>query len=143
MRISQNGVEFIKQKEGIKLTEYLDVAGKPTIGVGHLIRPGEKFPHLLNMDKVDSLLRDDLSRIEAVVNEYVEVKIDQNQFDALCSLTFNIGTSAFITSTFLKLLNEGHILKSADAMLHWDHVGKMESPGLLQRRKDEAKLFLS
>lgn len=143
MRISQNGVEFIKQKEGIKLTEYLDVAGKPTIGVGHLIRPGEKFPHLLTMDQVDSLLRDDLSRIEAVVNEYVEVKIDQNQFDALCSLTFNIGTSAFITSTFLKLLNEGHILKSADAMLHWDHVGKMESPGLLQRRKDEAKLFLS
>jgi lysozyme len=143
MRISQNGVEFIKQKEGIKLTEYLDVAGKPTIGVGHLIRPGEKFPHLLTMDQVDSLLRDDLSRIEAVVNEYVEVKIDQNQFDALCSLTFNIGTSAFITSTFLKLLNEGHILKSADAMLHWDHVGKMESPGLLQRRRDEAKLFLS
>jgi lysozyme len=143
MRISQNGVEFIKQKEGIKLTEYLDVAGKPTIGVGHLIRPNEKFPHLLTMDQVDSLLRDDLSRIEAVINEYVEVKIDQNQFDALCSLTFNIGTSAFMTSTFLKLLNEGHILKSADAMLHWDHVGKMESPGLLQRRRDEAKLFLS
>jgi len=143
MRVSQNGIDFIKQKEGVGLTEYLDSAGKPTIGVGHRIKIGEKFPHILTMQEVDDLLRNDLSKVEAVVNEYVEVKIDQNQFDALCSLTFNIGNSAFITSTFLKLLNKGEILKTADAMLHWDRIGNTTSSGLLRRRRSEATLFLS
>lgn len=143
MRVSENGIKFLKQKEGILLTPYRDAGGKMTIGVGHLIRPGEYFPSLITVDKAEQLLKEDLSSIEAAVNEHVEPHLDQNQFDALCSLCFNIGITAFISSTLVKLLNQDHILKAAQEFLKWDHIGGQVCAGLLARRKDEAALFLA
>lgn len=143
MHVSENGINFLKQKEGILLTPYRDAGGKMTIGVGHLVRPGEYFPSLITIDRAEQLLKEDLSVVEAVVNEYVEHRLDQNQFDALCSLCFNIGTSAFIKSTLVKLLNENSILKAAQEFLKWDHIDGQVSYGLLARRKAEAALFLA
>lgn len=143
MRISQKGIDFLKQKEGILLTPYRDAGGKMTIGIGHLIRPSEYFPSMITVEKAEEILKSDLSSVEATVNEYVEKRLDQNQFDALCSLCFNIGISAFINSTLVKLLNQDRILKAASEFTKWDNINGHESPGLLARRKDEAALFLS
>ena len=143
MHINQKGIEFIKQKEGVKLSAYPDVGNKMTIGIGHLIKPDEKIPNEITMEKAEQLLRDDLTIVENAINKYVKVDLDQEQFNSLCSLVFNIGINAFINSTLLKLLNKNEILKTADEFLKWSHVNGKVSPGLLVRRKDEAALFLS
>lgn len=143
MRTSQKGIDFIIQKEGVKLYPYLDIAGKMTIGIGHLIKPNETFESKISMQTAEQLLKDDLKSAENTINKYVKVEIDQEQFDALCSLCFNIGNNAFINSTLLKLLNQGDILKAANEFLRWIFVNKKKSPGLLARRKDEVTMFLS
>lgn len=143
MRISQNGIDFLKQKEGISLKPYLDAGGKMTIGIGHLIKANEYFPPIITVEKAEEILKSDLSGVEDAINKHVERPLDQNQFDALCSLCFNIGTNAFINSTLVKLLNEDEILRSAQEFMKWDHINGQESPGLLARRKSESALFLS
>lgn len=143
MNISQNGINFIKQKEGISLKPYADTGGKMTIGIGHLIKTGESFPSAITLEKAEELLRKDLLGAENTINKYIEKRLDQNQFDALCSLCFNIGTTAFINSTLVKLLNQDKILKAAQEFTRWDMAEGRECPGLLKRRKDEMALFLS
>lgn len=143
MHINQKGIEFIKQKEGVKLSAYPDIANKMTIGIGHLIKSDEKIPNEITMEKAEQLLRDDLMIVENAINKYVKIDLDQEQFNSLCSLIFNIGVNAFVNSTLLKLLNKNEILKTADEFLKWSHVNGKVSPGLLARRKDEAALFLS
>lgn len=143
MRISEKGIDFIKQKEGCSLKVYLDVGGKPTIGVGHLIIKGESIPSEITDEQAEELLRVDLKVAEDAINRHVKVPLDQDQFDALCSLIFNIGVGAFIRSTLLKELNKNNILKAASEFLRWVYVGKKISPGLVARRKDEVALFIS
>jgi len=143
MRINQEGIDFIKKKEGIRLSAYADTGGKMTIGYGHLIKPGETFPAKITLEKAEEILRKDLVSVEQTINKCVERRIDQNQFNALCSLCFNIGNNAFAKSTLVKLLNEDKILKTAQEFMKWDYVNGKESPGLLARRKDESALFLS
>ena len=143
MRISEKGIDFIKQKEGCSLKAYLDIGGKLTIGVGHLIVKGENIPNEVTSEQADDLLKKDLKIVEDAINKYVKVKIDQEQFDALCSLIFNIGITAFIGSTLLKELNKDNILKAASEFMKWIYVNKKISPGLLARRKDEVAMFIS
>ena len=143
MHISQKGIDFIKQKEGCSLKKYLDIGGKPTIGVGHLITEKENIANEITNEQAEELLRKDLKVVEDAINKYVKVSIDQEQFDALCSLIFNIGVGAFISSTLLKELNNNNILKAADQFLRWIYVNKKISPGLLARRQSEVDLFLS
>lgn len=143
MRISQKGINFIKQKEGCSLKVYMDIGGKPTIGVGHLITENENIPKEITNEQAEELLRKDLKVVEDAINKHVKVKIDQEQFDALCSFVFNVGVSAFVSSTLLKELNNNNILKAADQFLKWIYVNKKTSPGLLARRQKEVDLFLS
>ena len=146
MHTSINGQDIIKNHEALRLTVYPDQRGLPTIGYGHLLKPGESFPNGINEEQAGALLVGDLATAENAVNAGVKVSITQNQFDALVSLAFNIGAGAFRSSTVLRKLNAGDVAGSAAAFALWNKVSQggqlVVSAGLMNRRTDEANLFL-
>ena len=145
MELSRNGINFIKREEGENLTGYLDSRGVPTIGVGHTGKVGTRpvtAGMIVTTDISDALLMDDIAWVEETIKNNVKVALTQNQYDALCSLVFNIGAGAFISSSVLKKLNASDYKGAAEAMLMWKRAGN-DPEILLPRRKREYKLFLS
>jgi lysozyme len=151
MRISSNGLAFIAREEGTVLHVYKDIAGKETVGVGHLLTPGEiasgKFANGITQQQALDLLSVDVATAEGAINKDLKVAVTQNMFDALCSFTFNLGTGALAQSTLLKDLNLDDLEGAADNFLAWDKAvidGKLQSsPGLHARRARERALFLT
>lgn len=93
-------------------------------------------------EQAKSYFKHDLAKFEKTVNESVTVPINQNQFDALVSLTYNIGSGAFKNSTLLKKLNKGDYQGAADQFLVWNKAGGKVMKGLVRRREAERALFL-
>ncbi len=147
MRLSDTGLRFIADEEGFVPHAYDDFAGVPTIGYGHVIRDGERFPATLSSLEALALLRADVALAEARVNTLVTVDLTQSQFDALVSFTFNCGGHALATSTLLRYLNEGDYVKAADEFTRWAKArigGHLQvAPVLLRRRRKERAMFLT
>ncbi|MGL5940811.1 MAG: lysozyme [Waterburya sp.] len=139
-RISKNGLELIKRWEGCRTNAYLCPANVWTIGYGHTktAKPGMMISH----SKADDLLLEDLKRFEEAVRRLVAVPLNQNQFDALVSFTFNVGEGALSGSTLLRLLNAGNYSNAASQFSKWVYAGKKVLPGLVARREDEYQLFI-
>jgi len=142
MRISDNGIKLIANFEGKRNRVYKDVAGLLTVGIGHLIKPGETFPPVMSDEAVYALFRKDVKHFEDAVNKLVKVPLTQNQFDVLVSFTFNCGIGALNTSTLLKVLNQKMYLLAADNLLKWNRAGGKPIAGLTIRRQKERALFL-
>ena len=140
MRISEAGKQFIKDAEKLSFTAYLDSKGIPTIGWGHTkdVRMGD----VINEDRAEEYLSMDLYDTELAVNR-LTFAITQNQYDALVSLTFNVGIGAFSKSTLLKKLNKFDIMGAANEFINWRDDGRPEEKGLLNRRVRERDLFLT
>lgn len=146
MSIGKNGINLIKEFEGCYLTSYKCPAGVWTIGYGttepingKAICAGMK----ITQQQADDLLRKNLKSYENAVNSYTKVSLNQNQFDALVSFTYNCGCGAYKTSTLLKKLNAGNYKGAADELLLWDKCKGKTLAGLTRRRKAERKLFLT
>lgn len=137
------GIDLIKQYEGLRLARYLDAVGKPTIGYGHLILPHESFNRPLCESEALALLRRDLRSAELGLRKLVRVAITQQQFDALMSFVFNLGAGRLRSSTLLRYLNAGANNHAADQFLVWNKAGGKPLAGLTRRRQAERKLFLS
>lgn len=142
MKTSRQGIELVKQFEGFAPTAYICPAGKKTVGFGHVVRPGESIATPITQAQATGLLISDLAIAERAVESAVIVPLSQEQFDALVSLTFNIGAGAFAKSTLVKRLNEGKYHDAAAQFDRWVHAGKKKLPGLVKRRKAEKDLFL-
>lgn len=143
MKVNQQGLDFIARWEGVVLRVYKDVVGIPTIGVGHVLLPGESFPNGITKDEALVLLSKDVAKCEAAITKYITQPINQNQFNALASFTFNCGTGALQQSTVRRKLNQGDYQGAADALLMWNKAGGKFNRGLANRRADERKLFLT
>jgi lysozyme len=145
MKTSDGGVKFIASQEGFVPHVYLDQASIPTIGYGHVMRPGD--PTTVTVDQALAMLHTDVGYAEEAVNLLVRVPLSQNAFDALVSFTFNVGTGSLSTSALLHLLNQGRSDQAADEFLKWDHImvrGRLVvSDGLKQRRTLERIMFLT
>ncbi|EII0317261.1 lysozyme [Salmonella enterica] len=145
MKISDSGLAALKREEGCKLTAYPDSRGVWTIGTGHTGKVDGVAVHkgmTITQDTADRLLRDDLSWVEHCIAERVTVVLNQNQYDALCSLIFNIGANAFTGSSVRRYLNAGNYTAAADAFLKWSRAGS--NPTILApRRGRERAMFLS
>ena len=145
--VDADGIAFITECEGCELDLYYDQAGYLTVGVGHLL-DGEDDPwnRTITQAESDMLLEGDLIETEECMEECVAVPVNQNQYNAMCSLTFNIGVGAFGDSTLLRLLNEGDYMGAADQFLVWNKITvdgeKVVSEGLANRREKERALFL-
>jgi lysozyme len=151
MELSEQGITLLRRFEGCRLKIYRDVAGKPTIGIGHLLTPREidegVFDDGITQEEADALLRSDIGNYSAAVNRGVKVPIVQYQHDVLTSFTFNEGGGAFMTSTLLKRLNKGEHGAVPPELLRWDKytdpkTGRLVAhPGLAMRRKAEGHIW--
>ena len=149
MQISKQGLDLIVRFEGFREDAYRDPgpSGLPiTIGYGSTahgdgspIKLGEKITRA----QAKEYLRRDCAKFEAAINRKVTGPLNQNRFDALVSLVYNIGSGAFGKSSLRKKFNAGDIQGSADAFLLYTKAQGVELEGLVKRRKAERELFLS
>jgi lysozyme len=139
MNISNNGIKLIESFEGLRLDSYQDVKGVWTIGYGHTL--GVLFGQSITQSVAEQYLKEDIQNVVNALNHLVKFNVSQNQFDALCSLVFNIGVGNFEHSTLLKDLNAGEIMSARDQFLLWDKVSGESNQSLLNRRLAEQKLF--
>ena len=139
-------VELIKREEGLRLEAYRDSAGIFTVGFGH-VGPDVHEGLVITEAKAVALLATDIAWAEDTVRRNVRVTLTTEQRAALVSLTFNIGSGAFKTSSVLRRLNAGNVEGAADAFLMWNKITvngvKKRSAGLANRRERERALFLT
>lgn len=139
--ISPVGVELIAKFEGCRLAAYKCPAGIWTIGYGHTagVKPGDQ----ISQEQAKSMLATDLKKYADYVNKYqmdgtISFALNQNQFDALTSFTYNCGAGS------LKNLVAGRTAQTvADKLLAYNKGGGKVLAGLTRRREAERKLFLS
>lgn len=137
---------FLKTYEKFRPTAYAATPderrrGIWTIGYGHT--SGVKEGDTCTMDQAQTYLAADVSVAVAAINKLVTRKLTQNQFDALCSLCFNIGVANFAGSGLLKFVNAGNDHVAAADFDNWDKGGGVEMDGLLARRVAESQHYLS
>ena len=145
MRTSEAGLDLIKQFEGFSPVAYYCPGGRLTIGYGDTLDVIEG--QTITEEDADARLRARVIEFENCVERYVAEHLSQNEFDALVSLAYNIGTANFAKSSVVRFLNAGARRKAGDSFLRWNKIrknGKLEeSVGLTRRRKAERELFLT
>jgi len=162
MTISSGGLKKIISHEGSKPTVYDDktgkkvasydeVAGFPTVGIGHLIQPNEKAFYakylkpgaMSDAEMTNLLLRDLASRISDL-NKKLKVKVTQGQFDALLSMGFNTGFGNKFFKRALALTNEGKMQEASAVINSGPKTSKgKEMAGLVRRRREESIQYLA
>lgn len=147
MKTSDEGVRLIEKFEGFSPKMYMDPVGLPTIGFGTLLdTKEEQYLKTATISRIEAevLLRKELYPIEAALNKMVRVPINQNQFDALVSFCYNLGTGALKTSTLLQKINQNPADPDiAGEFAKWHHAGGKDLPGLKARRLEESRLYFS
>ncbi|MDB5095480.1 MAG: muraminidase [Candidatus Eremiobacteraeota bacterium] len=152
------GLSIIRNDEGEILYAYDDESGQYppppfmpgmtlkgvlTIGDGHTgpdVHPGQR----ITPAEAASLLAADLHGFEVAVNNMVAHDINSNQFSALVSLAYNIGSGALQRSSLLAALNAGNVKQAADDFGLYVHGPNGEvMAGLVTRRAQERALFLA
>jgi lysozyme len=140
MKISQVGINLIKSFEGCILHSYNDPVGILTIGYGHTgkdVIEGRK----ITQQQAEEILKRDLAKFEEGVSELVKVPLNQYQFDALVSFSYNVGLGALGSSTLLKKLNKKDYRGAAIEFEKWVYAKGNKLKGLAVRRLAEKSLF--
>jgi lysozyme len=137
--LSARGAQVLVDREGLRTTAYQDTVGVWTIGVGHTAACGPPEPHAgMTISTSDALAIFDCDNdvFEDAVNDLVTVPLEQNEFDALVSFSFNVGTGALAGSTLLKKLNAGDKEGAFYEFMEWNIP-----PEVIPRRRGEAACF--
>ena len=138
MKINEAGLRLIKDFEGLRLVAYRCPAGVLTIGFGHTIgvHEGDKITE----EQANDFLLSDLVHAEKAVNNLCP-PLNGNQFSALVSFVFNLGSMSLATSTLLRKIKEGKMDEAAENFGKWVFAGGKVVEGLKRRRKAERELF--
>lgn len=138
MKINEAGLQLIREFEGLRLVAYRCSAGVLTIGYGHTIgvREGDKITEA----QANDMLLSDLTHAEKAVNNLCP-PLNENQFSALVSFVFNLGSMSLATSTLLRKIKEGKMDEAAENFGKWVFAGGKVVEGLKRRRKAERELF--
>jgi len=141
MDINKDGLELIKHFEGLKLEAYLDSAGVWTIGYGHTtnVKQGMRISEQQALE----FLKRDLATSEHGVSKLIKVSLNEDQFSALVSFTFNLGVGNLQYSTLRRLLNNGDYMGASQQFVRWSKAGGKRLAGLVKRRLSERNLFRS
>lgn len=149
-KLSDAGARLIADFEGFRSELYNDPAGHCTIGYGHLVHHGPidgreaaEFKKGITRKRALELLREDAAAAADAVEDRVKVPLTQQQFDALVSFVFNVGSGAFAESTLLRLLNEGDYDAVPGQLGRWVKANGKTLDGLVRRRKAEGAHFAS
>lgn len=143
--ITLSGLSLIKEFEGFSADIYLDAAGLPTIGYGHLLRAGEDkmFRRGISHEAAIALLIKDVQASERAVLRLISVPLTDSQFDALVSFTFNLGAGSLQRSTLRRKVNRGEHHEATTEFRKWVWAGGKKLKGLIRRRQAEAEIYLS
>lgn len=144
MKLSQRGIDLIKQFEGYSSKAYPDPAtgGAPwTIGYGTIkgVKPGM----VITAQQAEKMLRDDVAKFESGVSSLITAPTTQGQFDAMVSLAYNIGLGNFGKSTLLKKHNARCYTCAADQFRVWNRANGKVMNGLTKRRAAERQVYMS
>jgi lysozyme len=140
-------LDTIQQFEGLKLKAYKDSVGIWTVGFGNIfnldtgnpIKEGDE----ISLETAERWLKIEVDNLQAKMRKVITVPLNDNQWTALTSLTYNIGFGAFKRSTLLRLLNAGASKEEvAKQFLRWNKAGGKEIKGLTNRRQAEYNLYL-
>ena len=141
MKTSPKGIALIKEFEGLRLKAYKCPGGVWTIGYGHTA--GVKSGMVITEAQAEEYLKADLIAFERYLNG-LGLALNQNQFDALVSFIYNVGTGNFSSSTLLRKVRENPQDNSiVDEFLRWVYSKGRVLPGLQRRRLAEMKLYFS
>ncbi len=143
MRLDEKGLKSLHQREGLRLKPYLDTNGVPTIAMGNTFyldgRRVTMQDKPLTLEQAEQLANLVANNFATRVNKLVISKVNQDQFNALVSIAYNIGINGFKESSFLKLVNtDPNDHKIAYAIMMW--VKDLE---LLGRRCSEVMQYFS
>lgn len=140
-KTSDTGIALIQHFEGYSPFPYDDVIGVSTVGWGHVILDSDNLDYPLMPDEAETLLRNDLVKAERSVNQSVHIPLANCRFDALTSLSYNIGASNFQKSTLLRRVNEQRHNEVRAQFLRWVNAGGKMIKGLVRRREGEADMY--
>jgi lysozyme len=148
MILDNKGYLFITKHEGLSLKPYLCPAKVPTIGYGNCYYSDGKRVTLLDKEitkqQAFDMFKEIANRFAKRVDELVTSNINQNQFNALVSFAYNVGTGNFSSSTLLKKINKNpDDLTIKAEFLRWNKAGGKVLNGLTNRRNEEADLYFS
>ena len=159
MKVSDAAIRMIKHHEGVRLRPYRCPALLWTTAVGHVIDPShaavkyedrknlpipDGWDRSLTMGEVDAILAQDLGRFERGVARLCPAAVNyQGQFDALVSFSFNVGVGALQRSSIRMRYNRGDYWGAAQEFMKWTKGGGKVLPGLVARRQDEMRMYLS
>ena len=146
MQYSVEGFTRTKVFEGYSSDAYSKSGDVWTIGYGHTrgVHPGQR----ITLSQAEELLTQDVNDAEKVIDNFVTVELNQNQFDATVDAAFNLGEKLFKNedgskTRFLAYINGGHMHLAAEELLKWDHFRGRVLAGLLTRRNAEKEEFES
>lgn len=144
MKTSVNGLNLIKKFEGFYPKAYLCPAKVPTIGYGtirYFNGNKVKIGDVITEEQATIELSEYIKKDEAVING-LGLNLNQNQFDALISFTYNLGMTNFLSSTLLKKIRVSKNDPSIkNEFMKWVKAGGKTLNGLIRRREEEAKLY--
>jgi lysozyme len=148
MKLNNSGYLLITEFEGFSAKPYLCPAKIPTIGFGNTYYSDGKRVTMLDKEitrvQAFEMFKSIADKFADKVNKLVTSPLNQNQFNALVSLAYNIGTGNFVSSTLLKKVNINHNDKSIELEFKkWNKVNKKEVAGLTKRRLYESKVYFS
>lgn len=146
MKIGKKGIDLLKKWEQSPNGNFASISykcpgGKNTIGWGHVIKSTDKIVQPITLKQAEDLLINDVKIAEETINKLVKITINQNQFDALVCLVFNIGFDNFKKSTLLKLLNYETLRQVPAQFMRWVYAGGNKLKGLENRRFAEIELW--
>lgn len=141
VRTNQRGLELIGNAEACRRDPYVCPAGVLTDGIGntHDVKAGTR--------KTDAQIAADWEKnilsAEKCVNSYAAgVKLSDNTFSAVTSITFNVGCGAMQKSTLFWMLRQGETAQACQQFTRWVYAGGVQLPGLVTRRSKEKALCL-
>jgi len=149
MAVNAATLALIMEHEGLRTEAYPDPAhgwAVPTIGYGHTSMAGPPKVYMglrITKEEAKAILARDLEAVEAQVRKAVKVPLNDNQLGALVSFTFNLGIANLNKSTLLKKLNTGDYTGASGEFGKWVYAGGKKLRGLVRRREDERKLFVT
>jgi lysozyme len=148
MRLNQTGYNLIKEFEGLSLKPYKCSAGVPTIGYGSTYYENgikvQMSDAPITGARAEILLKNVADRFAQKVANLIKKPVTQNQFNALVSFAFNVGSGALASSTLLKLVNENpNNAMISKEFLKWNKVNRVPVQGLTNRRIKESALYFT
>ena len=136
---------LIEEFEGIKLTAYRCPKGIPTIGIGSTrYEDGRKVKlgDEISLDYAEVLYEREIDKMRKEVDQLVVPDLNKNQEDALVSFAYNVGITAFKSSTLLEKVNRDPYSNSIKKeFMKWTTSGGRRLKGLVRRRKAEVDLY--